>query len=166
MQKFPTYSEANHFRVLQGYLDYRDISPQSRPDSADRKTPGKEQAGGGLSVGYSYGFHAGAVSLSQPAFAQRINMSRTSFLNWSGCAHPYSVSGVINRSRHHAFLPMNQCILLSQSSLLFPICSRRNSPRYKCSIKHIRQSGSWQNWCVNFGYGFIIPPPHFFPIYP
>ena len=26
--------------------DCKDMSPQSRPDSADRKTPGKEQAGG------------------------------------------------------------------------------------------------------------------------
>lgn len=32
--------------------DCKDMSPQSRPDSADRKTPGKEQAGGGLSLGF------------------------------------------------------------------------------------------------------------------
>ena len=30
--------------------DCKDMAPQSRPDSADRKTPGKEQAGGGLSI--------------------------------------------------------------------------------------------------------------------
>ena len=32
--------------------DCKDISPQSGLDCADRKTPGKEQAGGGLSLGF------------------------------------------------------------------------------------------------------------------